>query len=137
GVLSVLAMDERPHQEFPDVSAGLAATLALVQALDDVGADIPTWLATTGAVSADGTGGDLESPVQAQVWGLGRVAGLEHPQRWGGLIDVPPALDERAGARLCGVLAGCGEDQVAIRGAAVMARRLVRAAPRPRDGRSG
>jgi nucleoside-diphosphate-sugar epimerase len=36
-------------------------------------------------------------------------------------------LDERAGARLCAVLAGCGEDQVAIRPAGIMARRLVRA----------
>jgi acyl transferase domain-containing protein/NADPH:quinone reductase-like Zn-dependent oxidoreductase/acyl carrier protein len=45
---------------------------------------------------------------------------------------VPLVLDERASARLCGVLAGCGEDQVAIRAAGVMARRLVRA-PRPVD----
>ena len=49
-------------------------------------------------------------------WGLGRVAGLEQPDRWGGLIDLPPALDDRAATRLCEVLAGCGEDQVAIRG---------------------
>jgi hypothetical protein len=26
---------------------------------------------------------------QAMVWGLGRVAGLEYPRRWGGLVDVP------------------------------------------------
>ena len=65
--------------------------------------------------------------MQAQVWGLGRVAALEHPDRWGGLVDVPPVLDERAAARLCGVLAGCGEDQVAIRGGGILARRLVRA----------
>ena len=64
-------------------------------------------------------------------WGLGRVAALEHPDRWGGLVDLPPVLDDRAGARLCAVLAGCGEDQVAIRGAGILARRLVRA-PRRR-----
>jgi NADP-dependent 3-hydroxy acid dehydrogenase YdfG/acyl carrier protein len=39
-------------------------------------------------------------------------------------------LDEQTGTRLCAVLAGCGEDQVAIRSAGVFARRLVRA-PRP------
>ena len=61
------------------------------------------------------------------------MAGLEHPDRWGGLVDVPPVLDDRAAARLCGVLAGCGEDQVAIRGAGVLARRLVHALP-PRAG---
>ena len=70
--------------------------------------------------------------MQAQVWGLGRVAALEHPDRWGGLIDLPPVLDERAAARLCAVLAGCGEDQVAIRPAGIFGRRLARA-PRP-DG---
>jgi short-subunit dehydrogenase len=63
------------------------------------------------------------------------VAGLEHPDRWGGLVDLPPVLDERAAMRLRAVLAGAGEDQVAIRGAGVLARRLVRA-PSPRaDGR--
>ena len=61
---------------------------------------------------------------------------LEHPDRWGGLVDVPPVLDDRAVARLCGVLAGCGEDQVAIRPAGVLARRLVRA-PLPRGAGRG
>ena len=69
------------------------------------------------------------------MWGLGRVAALEHPDRWGGLIDVPPVLDERAASRLCAVLAGCGEDQVAVRSSGVWGRRLVRASlPPDRDG---
>jgi NAD(P)-dependent dehydrogenase (short-subunit alcohol dehydrogenase family)/acyl carrier protein len=97
-----------------------------VQALGDAGVGAPLWVLTCGAVAA-GAGGVLASPVQAQVWGLGRVAGLEHPDRWGGLVDLPPALDERAAGRLCAVLAGRGEDQVAVRGAGILARRLVRA----------
>ncbi|MBL1103056.1 SDR family NAD(P)-dependent oxidoreductase [Streptomyces sp. 5-8] len=126
GVLSLLAMDERPHQEFPDVPAGTSATLALVQALGDAAADIPMWLVTGGAVHADGD--DLHSPAQAQVWGLGRVAGLEFPQRWGGLIDLPAAPGEDALARLCGVLGGGlgAEDHVAVRDSGVHVRRLVR-----------
>ena len=95
------------------------------------GSSAPLWAVTCGAVAA-GAGEVLTSPVQAMAWGLGRVAGLEHPDRWGGLVDVPPVLDERAAARLCGVLAGCGEDQVAIRAAGILARRLVRA-PLPRQ----
>ena len=71
------------------------------------------------------------------MWGLGLVAGLEHPDRWGGLIDVPAGAGTSGpGARLCAVLAGCGEDQVAIRAAGILARRLVRA-PRPRDAGPG
>jgi NAD(P)-dependent dehydrogenase (short-subunit alcohol dehydrogenase family)/acyl carrier protein len=40
---------------------------------------------------------------------------------------VPPGLDERAAGRLCAVLAGIGEDQVAIRRAGILARRLAHA----------
>ena len=137
GVVSLLALDEAPVAGFgPVVPAGLAGTLALIQALDDAGVGAPLWVATRGAVAA-GPGEDLPSPVQAQVWGLGRVAGLEHPDRWGGLVDLPPVWDEQAGARLCAVLSGSlGEDQVAIRPAGIMARRLVRA-PLPRRREAG
>src|SRR5206468_1057663 len=109
---------------------------ALVQALGDAGIGAPLWVLTQGAVAAEGEAPASQpgpSPVQAMAWGLGRVAGLEHPDRWGGLVDVPPVLDDRAAARLGVVLAGCGEDQVAIRGAGVLARRLVHAPP-PGDG---
>ena len=137
GVLSLLALDEAPLPAHPAVPAGLAGTQALIQALGDAEIAAPLWVLTCGAVAA-GSGEALTSqpgprPVQAMAWGLGRVAGLEHPDRWGGLVDVPPVLDERAAGRLCGVLAGCGEDQVAIRGAGVLARRLVHAPP-PRAG---
>ena len=130
GVLSLLAVDEAPAAGHPAVSRGLAGTQVLVQALGDAGIVVPTWVLTCGAVATQ-AGEVLASPAQAMAWGMGRVVGLEHPDRWGGLIDVPPVLDERTGARLCGVLAGCGEDQVAIRAAGVLARRLVRA-PLPR-----
>ena len=133
GMLSLLALDEAAQSAHPAVPAGLAGTQALVQALGDAGIGAPLWVLTQGAVAADGE--TLTRPVQAMAWGLGRVAGLEHPDRWGGLIDVPPVLDDRAAARLCGVLAGCGEDQVAIRGAGILARRLVHAPP-PGDGKT-
>ncbi len=135
GVLSLLALDETPLDGFPAVPAGLAGTLALVQALGDTGIDAPLWAVTRGAVST-GRADALTSPAQAQVWGLGRVAGLEHPDRWGGLIDLPAAWDDRTAARLCAILAGDGEDQVAIRAAGVMGRRLARAPqPSARDTR--
>jgi acyl transferase domain-containing protein len=135
GVLSLLALDETPVPAHPALAAGLAGTTALVQALGDVRVAAPLWVLTSGAVVA-GPGEQGISPVQAGVWGLGRVAGLECPDRWGGLVDVPPVLDDRAGARLCAVLAGCGEDQVAIRASGVLARRLTRA-PRPDADRRG
>ena len=138
GVVSLLALDEGPAAGWPVVPGGLAGSLALVQGLGDAGISAPLWAVTRGAVAA-GPGEVLASPVQAMVWGLGLAAAAELPDRWGGLVDVPAVLDERAGARLCSVLAGCGEDQVAVRAAGVMGRRLVRAPlPRlPAAGRGG
>ena len=105
---------------------GVADTLALVQALGSLGWSAPLWCATRGAVST-GRSDPLEHPEQAQVWGLGRSAAVEHPRRWGGLIDLPERLDDRGLDRLCGVLADGAEDEVAIRPAGVFGRRLVRA----------
>ncbi|WP_221337786.1 type I polyketide synthase [Thermocatellispora tengchongensis] len=130
GVVSLLALDEEPPADAPVVPVGLAATVALIQALGDAGTTAPLWVLTSGAAGPERAPARL---AQAQVWGLGRVAGLEHPDRWGGLIDVPEVLDGVAAERLCAVLAGSGEDQVAIRDTGVLARRLVRA-PRPKGG---
>ncbi|NEC93527.1 KR domain-containing protein, partial [Streptomyces sp. SID12501] len=67
-------------------------------------------------------------PEQAQLWGLGRVVGAEYPQRWGGLVDLPDTLDERALDLLTALLAAPdGEDEVAVRATGTLARRLVRA----------
>ncbi|MFF9352766.1 SDR family NAD(P)-dependent oxidoreductase, partial [Streptomyces sp. NPDC014734] len=127
GVLSLLALDERRHKAHVALPAGTAAQLALIQALGDAGIAAPLWCATSGAVST-GRSDRLESPQQALVWGLGRVAALEHLERWGGLVDLPGTMDERALDRLAEVLAGDGEeDQLAIRANGVLGPRLVRA----------
>ncbi|MDS0136277.1 SDR family NAD(P)-dependent oxidoreductase [Amycolatopsis sp. CM201R] len=125
GVVSLLGFDERPHPEFPELPSGVAGTLVLAQALGDAGIDAPLWLLTSGAVDTDSP-----SPAQAQIWGLGRVIGLEHPNRWGGLVDLPADPDVRAGERLAAILATSGdEDQFAVRSSGVLVRRLVRATP--------
>ncbi|MFI9275857.1 type I polyketide synthase [Kitasatospora sp. NPDC052896] len=116
GVLSLLAWDE---------ASALAGTLALVQALGDARIDAPLWCVTRGAVST-GSSDRLASPVQAQLWGLGRVVALEHPERWGGLVDLPETPDQRVLTHLVDLLAG-DEDQVAVRASGVFGRRLVRA----------
>ncbi len=130
GVLSLLALDEQPHPDAPVVPAGLAATVALVQALGDAGHPAPLWCATSGAVST-GRADPLTRPGQAPTWGLGRVASLEHPDRWGGLVDLPDRLDGRARGRLAAALTGTDhEDQVAVRQSGLFTRRLVRATDR-------
>ncbi|MBT3081668.1 SDR family NAD(P)-dependent oxidoreductase [Streptomyces sp. CYG20] len=129
GVLSLLALADDPHPGPRTPDACLTGTLLLLQALGDSGIDAPLWCATRGAVAADGT--EEVRPGQAQVWGLGRVAALEHPLRWGGLVDLPDPLDGPALDGLCAVLAGRdGEDQVAVRAPVPLGRRLV-PAPEP------
>ncbi|MDT0612242.1 type I polyketide synthase [Streptomyces lancefieldiae] len=128
GVLSLLALDERPS---PVVPAGFTGTVALLQALGDAGLTAPLWCATRGAVAVS-DGEPLASTAQALVWGLGLVAGVEHPDRWGGLVDLPETMDVRAGAGLRALLAATtGEDQAAVRPSGVSVRRLVRAGRAP------
>ncbi|MFJ8677739.1 beta-ketoacyl reductase, partial [Streptomyces sp. NPDC093589] len=133
GVLSLLAGVEGAHPGCPDLPAGLGLTLTLIQALGDAGIEAPLWLATRSAV-ATGSTDQLDSPTQAAVWGLGRVAALEHPQRWGGMIDLPDSLDRRGAALLCAALSGLDdEDQLAVRGTRLLVRRLVRSSPAAAD----
>ncbi|WP_347280130.1 SDR family NAD(P)-dependent oxidoreductase [Frankia sp. CcI49] len=132
GVVSLLALTDTAHPELPGLGIGVAATLALTQAMGDLGTDTPLWCLTRGAVSTGADDADADGPVadpsQAQIWGLGRVAALEHPASWGGLVDLPASLDDRARGRLRDILRGTsGEDQLAIRTQAVFARRLSRA----------
>ncbi|MYW14095.1 SDR family NAD(P)-dependent oxidoreductase, partial [Streptomyces sp. SID2955] len=124
GVLSLLALDETPYPEHPVTSTGLVLTLSLIQALGDLGTGARLWCATRGAVST-GTADPLTAPAQTTVWGMGRVAAVEYPDSWGGLVDLPATLDGRARTRLAGVLTGADpEDQLAVRASGVMRRRL-------------
>ncbi|MGV9316254.1 type I polyketide synthase [Streptomyces sp. NPDC003691] len=115
----------------------LEDTLALVRELVAEGPACPLWIATRQGVSI-GRSDPLGSAAQAYIWGLGRVVGLEHADRWGGLVDLPAVLDDRAAGRLARVLAGIGdEDQLAVRPSGIFVRRLVPAplndTPAPRD----
>ncbi|WP_455709967.1 type I polyketide synthase [Nocardiopsis alba] len=111
GVLSLVALGRNP---------ALADTDALVR----IPATVPLWCVTRGAVAT--SEGEIPDPVQAQVWGYGRVAALEHPDRWGGLVDLPARIDEHVGDLLCSAIGGRQEDQLAVRSSGLFARRLTR-----------
>ncbi|MFJ2444639.1 SDR family NAD(P)-dependent oxidoreductase, partial [Streptomyces sp. NPDC087658] len=129
GVVSLLALADGNDRHHPSVPCGLALTLGLVQALGDMELGAPLWCLTRGAVATDGSDG-VDSAEQAQVWGLGRAVALEHPDRWGGLVDLPQQVDPRTARRLVGVLATSSdpghEDQIALRTAGLFAPRLTR-----------
>ncbi|MHA7651302.1 type I polyketide synthase [Mycobacterium sp. ML4] len=130
GILSFLASDGRMHPELPGISMGLLSTLLLAQAHGDSGLAIPLWAITRGAVSVS-TDDLPASPGQSAVWGLGQSVCLEHPDQWGGLIDLPQAATPRDIEQLYAILSCAqSEDQLAIRSNGVSARRLT-AAPLP------
>jgi len=127
GVVSLLALNETPLPDMPTVSAGRAGTLGLIQALGDAGIEAPLWVLTRGAVAV-AADESLCGPAQGKTaqgktapgmtWGLGRVVALNHPDGWGGLVDlvdVPAEFDERAATLLCTVLAGRCADHGVIR----------------------
>ncbi|HTZ43452.1 MAG TPA: SDR family NAD(P)-dependent oxidoreductase, partial [Jatrophihabitans sp.] len=97
--------------------------LTAVQALTDAGLTVPLWCLTRGAVGL----GEPIVPAQAQAWGLGRVAALEHPARWGGLIDLPATWDATTPGLLRAALVRRDEDETVLRAPGAAVRRLVRA----------
>ncbi|WAP60613.1 SDR family NAD(P)-dependent oxidoreductase [Streptomyces sp. S465] len=134
GVLSLLALAEGRHAVYGSVPLGVALTLAMVQAAGEAGVRAPVWCVTRGAMSVNGAE-RARNTEQAGVWSLGRVVGLETPDRWGGVVDLPDVLDGWVTDRLAWVLAGgSGESEVAVRGAGVFCRRVVRAAAGGRRG---
>jgi aryl carrier-like protein/NADP-dependent 3-hydroxy acid dehydrogenase YdfG len=73
------------------------------------------WVVTRGLHAAE-PGERCVRPEGAVLWGLGKVYGLEHPDLWGGLVDMP-AIASAADAQqlLAEVSAQTGEDHVALR----------------------
>ena len=89
------------------------------------------WFVTSGAQSVLPDQPERVSVEQAALWGAARVVGEEHPDLWGGLVDLDPtALPTSAAEWLTqSVLAHDGEDQIALRRAAATSLRLVPADP--------
>ena len=90
---------EAPPSEQLTISAlkeaqrlGCGSVLHLVQALSKQKFDNypQLWLVTRGSQAVS----SKVSVAQTPLWGMGRVIALEHPQLWGGLIDLDPKSSE-------------------------------------------
>ncbi|MET1072594.1 MAG: SDR family NAD(P)-dependent oxidoreductase, partial [Umezawaea sp.] len=84
----------------------------------------PLWVLTRGAAAVDGTE-EPADPAQAATVALAKSFGLEHPDRWGGAIDLPRELDADSAALVVSALAFGGEDQLAVRRGGLHGRRLL------------
>ncbi|MCG8418247.1 MAG: type I polyketide synthase [Proteobacteria bacterium] len=69
------------------------------------------------------------SPIQAALWGLGRVVANEHPELWGGLIDLDPASEAPRAAQqlVASLLDSTTEQEVAWRDGDCLVPRVVAA----------
>ncbi|MFI5477464.1 SDR family NAD(P)-dependent oxidoreductase, partial [Streptomyces cacaoi] len=134
GIVSLLALDARPHPVHTTWSRGTIGTVTLVQALGDAGIEAPLWAVTSGGVAVADPA-ELTDVSQHVMWGIGTVLALDHPRTWGGLVDLPSGTDEpdpHTLDLLCAALSGADEeDQLAVRPDGLHARRMRRA---PLDG---
>ncbi|BAZ20881.1 beta-ketoacyl synthase [Kalymmatonema gypsitolerans NIES-4073] len=81
------------------------------------------WLVTRGAVPVDS---EVPGVAQAPLWGLGKVVALEHPELWGGMLDLAPEYTgDEATELLVEIENSLGEDHLAFRNGNRYVARLV------------
>ncbi len=100
-----------------------APVLALLRAMVHESPASRLWVVTRGAC-AIGAEADV-APCQTALWGLGRTAALEHPEMWGGLVDLDPQTNPSDVDSLVAEIFGSDdEDQIAWRSGRRYAARL-------------
>jgi acyl transferase domain-containing protein len=101
-----------------------SSALRVAQSIANRSIPARLWLVTRGAQKV--LSHDLVlAPAQAPLWGLGRVIALEHPEIWGGLIDLDPTPHPGEGEAILQIVRSGGEeDQFALRSGAVYVPRL-------------
>ncbi|MDF5730186.1 MAG: type I polyketide synthase, partial [Rhizonema sp. PD38] len=108
---------------------GVSSVMHMLQALLKAQGEFPyspsprLWLLTRGAVPI---GSNLSGVAQAPLWGLGKVVALEHPDLWGGMLDLAPqSTTEEATKLLAEIEYSFGEDHIAFRNGNRYVARLV------------
>ncbi|MEM7278208.1 MAG: SDR family NAD(P)-dependent oxidoreductase [Pseudomonadota bacterium] len=105
--------------------------IAALKALESNEQQARLFLLTRGAQKLGND--ECPDPVQSVLWGLGRVMSLEHPERFGALIDMDPEQSiERTCTDLVNLLCRESfEDQIALRRGQTYLARLIRSSPDP------
>jgi acyl transferase domain-containing protein len=116
-ILYLWSLDQSPADPTGSDIA-LSGVLYLTQALIAHRPAVPAqlWLVTqtTQAVVATDV---VAAPFQSPLWGLGSVLALEHPELWGGLVDLDtvPEPAQLAPTLIAHITTAGPEDRVAIR----------------------
>jgi len=86
-------------QQSQAINCGGALHLVQTLAHQSAVVNLPIWWITQGAMSVTAKEPDV-SVAQNLLWGLGKVVSLEHPELWGGLLDLPSSLSHTELAQL-------------------------------------
>ncbi|MBD2103367.1 type I polyketide synthase [Leptolyngbya sp. FACHB-261] len=94
------------------------------------------WFVTRGVVTVGSSRPDV---AQSPLWGLGKVVALEHPEFWGGMVDLAPSIPQTTDNQITGGVTTSeaahlltelthaqGEDHLAFRAGQRYVARLVR-----------
>jgi malonyl CoA-acyl carrier protein transacylase len=102
------------------------SVLHLIQTLFNQSISSRLWIITRGVQAVDCQIDNL-AIAQSPLWGLGKVIAVEHPDYWGGMVDLAPnpELDE-AVRLLTSITQSEGEDHVAFRNEQTYVARLVK-----------
>lgn len=142
GVLHLWNLDATSSEEISsakletDQALGVVSALSLIQALVNMpGTPQPRlWFVTQGAQAVSQTASKAVSDIstlsvtQSPVWGLGKTCAIEHPELWGGLVDVEQGekVDTIAAQLLAVISHRQSENQIAFRQGQSYVARLIR-----------
>ncbi|WAN69944.1 SDR family NAD(P)-dependent oxidoreductase [Moorena producens JHB] len=125
--LDVAASEELTVEELEESQLwGCGSVIYLLQTVLKTSDYPQLWVVTRGAqpVSPDK---EKLAVAATPLWGLGRVVSLEHPQLWGGLVDLDPQKTEQEVEMLLQLLVNNSEeDHLALRGEQTYVARLVK-----------
>ncbi len=136
GVVHLWSLDTTPVEQtgatslIEDQELSTGSALSALQAIihhTDTSEPPRVWLVSQGAQAITEDAAAL-AVAQSPLWGLGRTCAMEHPELWGGLVDLDPqaAVDDSAAQLLSVVADQSGEDQVAFRQGERYVARMVR-----------
>lgn len=131
---SASGTDAASSDVLQNVASTTASLLEVIQAIAERPA-AHLWIVTHGVQPVEGSP-DAEGVSQSPLWGLGRTLAVEHPEIYGGLVDLDPATsaEDTADALWRHLRAPTAtdrpedriEDQIALRGTRRFAARLER-----------
>jgi myxalamid-type polyketide synthase MxaE and MxaD len=115
------------------IRSSCGSALYLTQALIATNvSDCKLWLTTRGAQAIGTSNSSLSALNQSPLWGMGRVIAAEHPELWGGLIDLDAAESADDSQLFCEELLRpvAGDTQIAYRDSQRYVARLTRSSQR-------